>query len=61
MHIQTIFGPSLGALIFGIVMFIAAILAYFLPETNGQRIPETIAEANVFQTGNQYVALINYF
>jgi len=53
MHVKTIFGPSLGSLIFGITMFIAAILAYFLPETNLKKVPETIADANVFVTENR--------
>ncbi|KAF6040824.1 Orct [Bugula neritina] len=53
LYVQTVFGPNLGALIFGSTMLVGAILAYFLPETNNQKLPENIAEANVFMTGNQ--------
>jgi len=51
LYVQTVFGPNLGALIFGSTMLVGAILAYFLPETNNQKLPENIAEANVFMTG----------
>ena len=47
----TIFGVGLGPLIFGITMFIGGALTFYLPETNKQKIPETIAEANAFRTG----------
>ncbi|XP_067942897.1 organic cation transporter protein-like [Watersipora subatra] len=50
-QVDTIFGSNLGVLIFGITMVIGGFLAFLLPETNNYRMPETIAEANVFRTG----------
>ena len=50
-EVETVFGAGLGTFIFGITMFIGGVLTIFLPETNQQIMPETIAEANVFMAG----------
>lgn len=57
---QTVFGPYLGALIFGATMFIGGLLAFLLPETNKKRIPETIAEANVFLTSRLVYTAVDF-
>ncbi|XP_067942432.1 organic cation transporter protein-like isoform X2 [Watersipora subatra] len=49
-QVVTIFGVGLGPFIFGISMLIGGLLAFYLPETSQQRVPETIKEANVFRT-----------
>ena len=50
---ETIFDVGLGPLIFGITMFIGGVLAFYLPESNGRKVPETIQEANDFP-GERY-------
>ena len=52
-YTNTPFGKGLGPLIFGITMFIGGIMTFYLPETNKQKIPETIREANLFGTFNR--------
>jgi len=46
--VTTRFGAGLGAMIFGITMFIGGLAAFTLPETNNKKVPESIAEANTF-------------
>jgi len=57
--VETPFKQGLGALIFGITMFIGGWAALALPETNNKRVPETIAEANVFMTPGYVVDIIS--
>ena len=54
----TRFGAGLGAMIFGITMFIGGLAALTLPETNNRKVPESIAEANVFMTSSRYVLVL---
>ncbi|KAF6040829.1 hypothetical protein EB796_000862 [Bugula neritina] len=54
LHVETVFGPGLAALVFGIAMLLGAFSSYFLPETNKKKIPETIEEANMFMAKGQY-------
>lgn len=34
-------------LIFGVVSFVAGVLAFFLPETKGKKLPDTVKEAEL--------------
>lgn len=42
------FGHSIPPLIFGIVPILGACLVFYLPETKGQQLPETIEDAESF-------------
>lgn len=44
----TLFAEGLGPLIFGIAALVGGFLAFYQPETNNRKIPETINEANHF-------------
>jgi hypothetical protein len=53
---ETPFGSGLGSLIIGLTMVIGFITAIFLPETNNQKIPETIQEADSFMISSASTA-----
>ena len=42
------FGPALPQVVFGVAGILMAIMVFFLPETRGRRLPETVQDAELF-------------
>jgi len=50
--------PSVPILIYGGLCLMAMVFAFFLPETAGEELPQTIAEANSFGSHQTYLHCI---
>ena len=52
LFVDTPLKSGLGPMILGVAMLVGGVLAFYPPETKGQKIPETIGDANRFMTAD---------
>ena len=47
-YVSGVWGPALPQIVSGVAGILTAILVFFLPETRGRLLPETVRDAEMF-------------